>query len=163
MFGGVVVAHHLDGRGVTRRWQDPQSTAPALKRVLSYPDFVTALALSSGVVKSDCVFCKIAAHEVPSVGVYEDDHVYGFRDNNPQAPTHVLIIPKRHITDASTVVLDDAATIGAIYRAAQTIAKSERLANGWRMVANVGDDAGNSVAHLHLHLLGGRKLAWPPG
>jgi len=112
----------------------------------------------------DCLFCKIIAGTIPSTRVYEDDVVVGFRDIAPVAPTHVLIVPRRHIIDACTLELDDQPELIAMFLAAKTIARQEGIAvNGYRLTFNVGEDAGNSVAHLHLHLLGGRFLAWPPG
>ena len=113
---------------------------------------------------NDCLFCKIIAGTIPSTMVYEDDLVVGFRDIAPVAPTHVLIVPRRHIVDASTLEVTDQPELTAMFCASRVIADQEGIAeNGYRLTFNVGKDAGNSVAHLHLHLLGGRFLAWPPG
>ena len=107
----------------------------------------------------DCLFCKIIAGEIPSTKVYENDKVYAFRDINPQAPTHILIVPKQHLADASELTGANAAVAADIFAAAAEIAKSEGLANGFRVVTNCGDDACQSVRHLHFHLLGGTKMA----
>ena len=112
---------------------------------------------------SDCIFCKIAQGAIPSAKVYEDDQCYAFRDIHPEAPVHVLVIPKRHVADA----LEGAATPGlmeALMAAAARAAALEGLdQTGCRLVINNGEDAQQSVAHLHVLILGGRKLAWPPG
>ncbi len=112
---------------------------------------------------SDCLFCKILDGKIPSNKVTEDDRAFAFRDLNPQAPTHVLIIPKKHI--ASLDVLDDAdaALVGHLFVVARQIAAAEGLTQGWRTVFNVGTHAGQTVFHIHLHLIGGRSLGWPPG
>ncbi len=111
----------------------------------------------------DCLFCRIVADEVPSDRVHEDDQVIAFRDINPQAPTHVLIIPRRHVADIHHLTDADASLLGALFGAARRIADDEGLDRGYRVVSNVGAEAGQSVFHLHLHLLGGRPMAWPPG
>ncbi|HVL91112.1 MAG TPA: histidine triad nucleotide-binding protein [Actinomycetota bacterium] len=111
----------------------------------------------------DCLFCKFVSGEIAPDVVYQDDLVLAFRDINPQAPTHVLIVPKQHTKDASTVEPSDGPALAAITNAARTIAAQEGLPGGYRLVANVGPDAGQSVFHLHVHMLGGRSLAWPPG
>ncbi|SRR5579875_819533 len=111
-----------------------------------------------------CLFCGIATGAIPSTRVYEDEKVIGFRDINPGAPTHVLIIPRTHIAGINTPEAEDSAILSALVHAAKQIAQREGIAeSGYRLVWNVGPDAGQSVFHLHLHLLGGRKLAWPPG
>ena len=107
----------------------------------------------------DCLFCKIIAGEIPSAKVYENDKVYAFRDINPQAPTHVLIVPKQHLADASELTGGNAAVAADIFAAAAEIAAAEGLTNGFRVVTNCGDDACQSVHHLHFHLLGGTKMA----
>jgi len=108
-----------------------------------------------------CIFCKIARGEIPSANVYEDERVLAFRDIDPKAPAHVLIVPKVHFAG----VLDaDAQTIAALFAAAKQIAKTLGVdETGFRLVINTGSDGGQSVPHLHMHLLGGRALAWPPG
>ena len=112
----------------------------------------------------DCLFCSIVAGEVPSTEVESSAHTYAFRDINPGAPTHVLIVPREHITDAAAVAAEHADVLAEMVVAAQRIAEAEGLAErGYRLVFNVGRDSGNSVPHLHLHLLGGRAMAWPPG
>ena len=107
----------------------------------------------------NCLFCKILRGEIPSSKVYEDDHVFAFRDIQPQAPVHILVIPKRHI--ASMDLIDDAsdAELAACLRAVRLIAGQEGLTNGYRVVSNCGPDACQSVRHLHFHILGGRQLA----
>ena len=113
---------------------------------------------------SDCIFCKIANGEIPSEFLYEDENVVAFNDLNPQAPVHVLVIPRRHIESADALTAEDAATVMAMFAAAQRVARALGVAeSGYRLVTNIGADAGQSVQHLHLHLLGGRSLQWPPG
>ncbi|MFN3813737.1 MAG: histidine triad nucleotide-binding protein [Aquificaceae bacterium] len=117
----------------------------------------------------DCIFCKIVRREIPSRGVYEDDMVYAFHDINPIAPVHVLIISKKHILGIQTIEEEDKGLIGHMFYSAKRIAQDlglapdEKLNRGYRLVFNVGKDAGQSVFHLHLHLIGGRSMSWPPG
>ena len=112
----------------------------------------------------DCLFCKIIKGEIPSAKVYEDDKVYAFRDIEPQAPVHILIIPKEHIASANELTEENASVVGHIYAVAAKIAKDEGIADGgYRIVNNCGQDGGQTVGHLHFHMLGGRSLAWPPG
>ncbi len=112
----------------------------------------------------NCIFCRIAAGEIPAKIVRQDDDTVAFRDLNPQAPTHVLVIPRKHIPSVNVLQGDDAALIGRLFLAAKEIAREEGVAaSGYRMVINAGPNAGQSVEHIHLHLLGGRGLAWPPG
>ncbi len=106
----------------------------------------------------DCLFCRIIAGEIPSAKVYEDKFVYAFRDINPQAPVHVLIVPKRHIADADGISAANSAEIARVFEAIPKIAAAEGLKNGYRIVNNCGEDGCQSVKHLHFHLLGGRKL-----
>ena len=113
---------------------------------------------------SDCLFCKIVAGEVPSDEVASTEHTYVFRDIDPGAPTHVLIVPREHIESADTVGPEHGPLLAEMLVTAQQVARSEGVAeSGYRLVFNVGPDALNSVPHLHLHLLGGRRLGWPPG
>ena len=113
---------------------------------------------------ADCLFCRIIAGEIPSARVYEDERVYAFRDIHPAAPTHTLIVPRAHIRDIAAPEASDGALLAALVAAANTIARQEGVAeSGYRLVWNVGPDAGQTVFHLHLHLLGGRVMAWPPG
>lgn len=113
---------------------------------------------------ADCLFCRILAGEVPSEEVASTERTYAFRDINPGAPTHVLVIPRQHITDASALTPADADMLAEMFTTAQEVARLEGVdQRGYRLVLNVGEDALNSVAHLHLHLLGGRRLSWPPG
>ena len=112
----------------------------------------------------DCLFCRIVAGEVPADVVFEGERTLAFRDIDPQAPTHVLVIPRRHLESAATVEAADAEVVADLLVAARAVAEQEGVAGtGYRLVFNVGDDALNSVAHLHLHVLGGRRLSWPPG
>ena len=111
----------------------------------------------------DCLFCKMIAGEIPTKKVYEDDKTFAFQDINPQAPTHVLIVPKKHIVGLKEGTPEDAEIIGYCQLVAAKIARERDIENGYRTVYNVGPGAGQSVFHLHLHLLGGRKLSWPPG
>jgi len=114
-------------------------------------------------MSDDCLFCKIVAGKVPSKKVYEDDEVFVFEDIDPKAPTHVLIIPKRHIVDLKEAEAEDAGIIGYCQLVAAKIGRERGIEDGYRTVYNVGPRSGQSVFHLHLHLLGGRDLAWPPG
>jgi histidine triad (HIT) family protein len=114
-------------------------------------------------VSSPCIFCRIASKEIPSGIVYEDSEILAFRDLSPQAPTHVLVIPKRHVGSLAEAAEGDGALLGKLMLAAQKIAASLGLAGGYRVVTNSGPDGGQTVAHLHLHVLGGRPMAWPPG
>ena len=108
---------------------------------------------------SNCLFCKIAAGEIPSTKVYEDESVLAFRDIAPQAPTHILVIPRTHIADVNGINGENAALVAHIFTLIPQIAKAEGLDNGYRVVSNCGDDAGQTVHHLHFHILGGKKLS----
>lgn len=110
-----------------------------------------------------CIFCKIANGEIPSTKVYEDDKMLAFRDLDPQAPVHILMIPKEHIASADDLTEENAQIVAHIFTAAKKIAAAEGLTNGYRIVNNCGEDGGQTVKHLHFHLLGGRSMAWPPG
>ena len=113
---------------------------------------------------AECVFCRIAAGEIPATVVYQDDLVVAFRDINPQAPTHVLLIPRKHIPSLVELAPEDDALLGHIVRVSAQLAESEGIAgSGFRLVANNGREAGQSVDHVHFHLVGGRRLGWPPG
>jgi histidine triad (HIT) family protein len=113
---------------------------------------------------SDCLFCKIINREIPGSIVYEDDRVLAFNDINPRAPTHVLIVPKRHITSLIDLSVEDDQLVGELVRRAAAIAKERGIsAGGFRTVFNTNRDAGQTVFHIHLHLLGGRSMGWPPG
>ena len=113
---------------------------------------------------ADCLFCRIIRREIPASIVFEDDELLAFNDINPQAPTHVLIIPKRHIDSLNDLAPGDDALVGTLVRRAAAIAKERGLsAGGYRTVFNTNRDAGQTVFHIHLHLLGGRSMAWPPG
>jgi histidine triad (HIT) family protein len=114
-------------------------------------------------MEKDCLFCRILAKEISAKIVHEDDHAIAFEDINPQAPTHVLIVPRRHIAGLNDVGADDAALLGHLQLVAAAIARQRGLEAGYRTVLNTGRGAGQSVFHLHLHLLGGRGLRWPPG
>ena len=112
----------------------------------------------------DCLFCRIVGGQVPADVVLEGERTLAFRDINPQAPVHVLVIPRRHIESAATVEAADAEVVADLLLGARAVAEQEGVADrGYRLVFNVGEDALNSVPHLHLHVLGGRRLAWPPG
>lgn len=111
-----------------------------------------------------CPFCRIAAGQIPSARVYSDEQVVAFRDLRPAAPTHALVIPRRHISGINSPQAEDGALLAALIRAANTVARDAGVAeSGYRLVWNVGPDAGQSVFHIHLHVLGGRRLGWPPG
>ncbi|HWC14998.1 MAG TPA: histidine triad nucleotide-binding protein [Actinomycetota bacterium] len=113
--------------------------------------------------ESDCLFCKIVAGEVPTDKVLENESALAFRDIDPAAPTHVLVIPKRHVASANELTPDDAAELAGMFQLIQGVAQQEGVAGGYRVVTNVGGPAGQSVLHLHFHVLGGRSLSWPPG
>jgi len=109
----------------------------------------------------DCLFCKIVAKQLPSKIVAEHDNYMAIRDVNPQAPVHILILPRDHAADITE--MEDATLLGTLFKAASSIADVEGLSNGFRLVVNTGSQAGQSVFHLHIHLLGGRPMRWPPG
>ncbi|NLC67028.1 MAG: histidine triad nucleotide-binding protein [Clostridium sp.] len=112
----------------------------------------------------DCIFCSIVKGEIPSDKVYEDEFVYAFKDVNPEAPVHILVIPKKHIKSLNQINKDNVKIIEKIYLAIGEIVKKEGInETGYRVVANTLGDGGQSVDHLHFHVLGGRKLTWPPG
>ena len=108
---------------------------------------------------NNCLFCKIVAGQIPSTKVYEDEVVLAFRDIAPQAPTHILVIPKAHIPSVYGITGENSAVVAHIFEVIPAIAKAEGLENGYRVVSNCGDDAGQTVHHLHFHILGGKKLA----
>jgi histidine triad (HIT) family protein len=113
---------------------------------------------------SDCLFCKIVAGEIPADVVFEGPAVLAFRDINPQAPVHALVIPKEHIQDATTIGAEHGSVLTDMIRAANEIARTGSVnESGFRLVLNVGPDAGQTVFHLHMHVLGGRPMSWPPG
>ena len=107
----------------------------------------------------DCLFCKIIAGEIPSTKVYEDDKILAFRDINPMAPTHILVIPKEHIGGVDELNAENSAVVAHIFAKIAEIAKNEGLTNGYRVVSNIGEDGGQTVRHLHFHILGGKKLS----
>jgi len=112
-------------------------------------------------MSGSCIFCRIAAKDVPSDIVYEDTDIVAFRDVSPQAPTHLLVIPRRHIASLSEV--EDAALLGSMMQVAVKVANASGLSSGYRVVGNCGPDGGQSVSHVHFHVLGGRAMSWPPG
>jgi histidine triad (HIT) family protein len=114
-------------------------------------------------MSDECLFCKIVAGEVPATVVRDDPDTLAFRDIDPKAPVHVLVVPKVHHADMAAVLAADPALVARIHATAVAVAEAEGLDGGYRMVANTGPDAGQSVHHVHLHLLGGRHLSWPPG
>lgn len=111
----------------------------------------------------DCLFCKIIKKEIPSDFIYEDDKVVAFKDINPQAPVHFLIIPKEHIESADNLKEKHKELVGHIYLTAKKLAEENGLENGYRIVNNCRDDGGQTVGHIHFHVLGGRQMLWPPG
>lgn len=111
----------------------------------------------------DCIFCKIIAGEIPSGKVFEDDKVFAFSDINKQSPMHVLIVPKKHIASLDHASAEDIQVLGHLHAVAAEIARKTGLTNGYRTVINTGPDGGQTVDHLHVHLLGGRAMHWPPG
>jgi histidine triad (HIT) family protein len=112
----------------------------------------------------DCLFCKIANGEIPVEKVYEDEEVVAFNDINPEAPVHILIVPKKHISSIAEIEAEDLSIVSKIFSAAKLLAEKNGLSeNGYRIVNNCGKDGGQTVMHLHFHLLGGRSFNWPPG
>ena len=111
----------------------------------------------------DCLFCKIINGDIPCAKVYEDETVFAFRDIEPQAPTHILIIPKQHIKSAAEITPENSAVVAHIFEVAAIIAENEGLKDGYRIVNNCGENGGQTVGHIHFHLLAGRNLQWPPG
>jgi histidine triad (HIT) family protein len=114
-------------------------------------------------VMADCLFCKIAAGEIPVTRLFETEEVLAFPDIHPQAPVHVLVIPKRHLASHAHATTEDTAMLGSLLAAAGEVARLQGLGNGYRLVVNTGSDGGQTVEHLHVHLLGGRHMGWPPG
>ena len=113
---------------------------------------------------ADCLFCKIVAREIPASIVYEDDRLLAFNDINPQGPTHVMVVPKRHIATLNDLVAGDDAIVGEMVRRAAALANERAISSsGYRTVFNTNRAAGQTVFHIHLHLLGGRPMTWPPG
>lgn len=111
----------------------------------------------------DCVFCKIAAGEIPCKKAFEDDRILAFYDLEPQAPVHILLIPKQHISSVTELTPENSTIVAHIYEVAARLAAEHHLDSGFRIVCNAGPDGGQSVPHLHFHLLGGRSMKWPPG
>jgi histidine triad (HIT) family protein len=111
----------------------------------------------------DCLFCRIVAGEIPARKVYEDEHTFAFEDIDPKAPTHILVVPKKHIRGLKEASSEDADIVGRCHLTAAHVAQERGIENGYRTVLNVGPGAGQSVFHLHVHLLGGRDMKWPPG
>lgn len=116
-----------------------------------------------GELTNDCLFCRIASGAIPVTRLYEDEEVLAFPDIHPQAPVHILLIPKRHIASHAHAVAGDAELLGKLLWAVGELARSQGLGKGYRLVINTGPDGGQTVDHLHLHLLGGRAMHWPPG
>lgn len=113
---------------------------------------------------TDCLFCRIARGEIPAQKIAENDYALAIRDISPQAPSHVLLIPKAHAADsAAQLGAGQSMLLGAIFELAAQVARAEKLDRGWRLVTNVGEHGGQTVGHLHFHLLGGRPMEWPPG
>jgi len=115
------------------------------------------------VISTDCIFCRIARHEIPADILHETERVVAFRDLDPKAPTHVLLISKEHLASIEDVEDRHGPMLADLAQAAAHLARTEELEGGWRLVTNVGPDGGQSVFHLHMHLLGGRPMGWPPG
>ena len=112
---------------------------------------------------SDCLFCKIVAGEIPSTKIYENESVYAFADIDPQAPFHAIIVPKEHIVSAADITTDNSHLIAKVFEAVAIIAQQEKLEKGFRVVNNCGNEGGQTVGHIHFHLLARRYLQWPPG
>ena len=112
---------------------------------------------------ADCLFCRLVTGEIPAAKVHEDELVVAIRDINPQAPTHMLVMPVAHVASAADLSDADGPLLGRLFAVAAELARQDGLDGGWRLVSNVGRDGGQSVDHLHVHLLGGRPMSWPPG
>jgi histidine triad (HIT) family protein len=112
---------------------------------------------------ADCLFCKISKGEIPSTKVYEDDQVFAFLDIDPQAPKHILVIPKAHIPSAAAITTENSGIVAHIFEVIATLAAEQGFAEGFRVVSNVGEQGGQTVPHLHFHVLAGRDMTWPPG
>jgi histidine triad (HIT) family protein len=112
---------------------------------------------------SDCLFCKIASGDIPATIVHQDDELVAFRDISPQAPVHILLIPRKHVASINEAADEDRALLGRMLLTARDLATKEGVSDGYRLVNNCGASAGQSVFHIHLHLLGGRPMGWPPG
>ena len=119
--------------------------------------------MTEGTAVEDCLFCRVVRGEVPAQVVHETERTLAFRDIAPAAPTHVLVVPREHHADMAALAAADPALAGEVLAAATRVAQQEGLSGGYRLVANTGADAGQSVHHLHVHVLGGRGLGWPPG
>ncbi len=117
--------------------------------------------MTDSTASKDCLFCKIGAGEIGGSFVYEDENCFAINDITPQAPTHILVIPRKHVKNISLV--DDQSLMGSLFQSASKVAAQKKLDNGFRLVVNTGDDGGQSVGHLHIHVLGGRQMLWPPG
>jgi histidine triad (HIT) family protein len=125
---------------------------------------VTDTGAESAASPADCLFCKISAGSIPADRIHEDDLVVAFRDIAPRAPTHILLIPRRHIASAAELTEDDGPLLGRLFGVAADLARSQGIADGgYRLVSNVGPWGGQTVDHLHVHLMGGRAFRWPPG
>ncbi len=111
----------------------------------------------------DCLFCKIISGEIPSTKLYEDDLIYAFADIDPQAPVHFLVVPKKHIASLDDAQPEDAELLAHILLKIKDIAKEQGITNGYRVALNIGEDGGQAVQHMHFHVLGKRKMSWPPG
>ena len=111
----------------------------------------------------DCLFCKIVNGDIPAEKVYEDEHALAFKDINPAAPVHILVIPKKHLSSVAHAEISDQSLLGKLLLTANRVAKEQGLEKGFRYIINTGEQGGQTVFHLHLHILGGRPLVWPPG
>jgi histidine triad (HIT) family protein len=114
-------------------------------------------------MSADCLFCKIATEIIPVTRLWEDEHLLAFPDINPQAPTHILLIPKQHFNSLAHTSAENAPLLGHLLASAAVVARQQKLDNGYRLVINTGPNGGQTVGHLHVHLLGGRPMGWPPG
>ena len=149
------MAEPLDGGMTVQAGADN----PTKQVLLFVPESVQAMPDTN----KDCLFCRIIRGDIPAKKVYENEQVFAFEDIDPKAPTHVLVVPKKHFTGLKEARAEDAELIGRCHLAAAHIARQRNIENGYRTVLNVGPGAGQSVFHLHVHLLGGRALGWPPG
>lgn len=134
------------------------------RKLKIYVEYINGTMMKGGEMMEDCIFCKIIKGEIPSAKVYEDDKILCFKDINPEAPVHVLIIPKKHIRSLNDLEESDKDIISYVFMKGKELAKTLGIdEKGYRIVMNCGDDAGQTVKHMHFHLLGGRVFGWPPG
>jgi histidine triad (HIT) family protein len=165
--GSGDIVHHSRGIAMIKSRQPPVEILPRLIPGLGRRATIIAegrVGPRGGGCMTECLFCRVIAGDVPATVVHRDERLTAFRDIRPQAPTHILIVPNVHLTSSNELVEEHVELMGRIVHLAADLARQEGIAaGGYRLVVNTGPDAGQSVGHFHLHLLGGRRLGWPPG